>query len=127
MSNYIEWNKTIEFHEHEQPEDAILAPLLATRLWTKLKYLRVDRLEGSSFRMGLSHPVDTEFFVLRAAEEDDASLNNSQAAKSPVDSSTSGVVENKAKKEEGILCMKYGNGVLIVDDHVSQFNLKEVR
>ena len=34
--------------------------------------------------------------------------------------------ENK-KRDDSILCMKYGNGVLILNDHVSQFNLKEVR
>ena len=55
VSNYIEWNKMIEFDEKERPEDAILAPMITPRLSTKLKYLRVDRLEGSSFRLGMKH------------------------------------------------------------------------
>ena len=120
LTNYIEWNNLVEFQPGLKPEDTILAPLIQPRLGKKMRYLQISRLSTLGFRIGANLKLDTEFFPLRGAEDDDESyVDESKNTESEVTKSISGV--------NSTLCMRYGNGVLLFDDVVGHLNLKEAR
>ena len=123
MANHIEWNRLVEFNPGLKPEDSILGPLVAPRLGGKMKYLQITRLSSLGFRIGANLKLETEFFPLKGAEDDD----ESQFEASKNTETEEDVSQNQAAGDLPVLCMRYGNGVLIFDDVVGQLNLKEVR
>lgn len=112
VENCNDWNMLVDFDSQVRPEDDILGPMVVPRLAGEMKFLRLQRIGGVRFQLGHAYKLETEFFPLQGGED-----NSSNG--------TSTIQTNEDKG--GVLCMKYGNGVLIFDEAVGQLNLKEVR
>ena len=122
VDNNIESNKLVEFRPEFKPEDAVLGPMIIPRLTRQMKFLRVQRVSGMTFRFGQNLKLETELFPLKGADEDDDEEESRARAGTITDS------EAASDQPAGpVLCMKYGNGVMIFDECVGQLNLKEVR
>ena len=123
VDNNIEWNKLVEFRPEFKPEDAILGPMIIPRLSRQMKFLRVQRVSGMTFRLGQNLKLETELFPLKGADEDDDEEERPRTGSLAESESTAGGDQPAGP----VLCMKYGNGVLVFDEGVGQLNLKEVR
>ena len=76
-----------------------------------------------TFRFGLNLKLETELFPLKGADEDDEDEERPRHSSLAESESTAGGEQPSGP----VLCMKYGNGVLVFDEGVGQLNLKEVR
>ena len=87
-----------------------------------MKYLQISRLSSLGFRVGANMKLETEFFPLKGADDDeDSQYKTSMNTNSDED------VSQSQSPNDPVLCMRYGNGVVIFDDVVGHFNLKEAR
>lgn len=75
-----------------------LLDILEDKLQTKLRYLKMRKIKTNHFEIGDKLKTRSEFLLLQTANEE--------------------------SQENQHLCIKYGSGLLLFDDHIENINLK---
>ena len=74
--------------------------------------------DGQNFILGKNLKLATQFHLLENEEDEENSSKNETDPQ---------ISDEDEKTAKDVLIMKYGHGMIILDDHVGQFNVKEVR